>query len=109
MDNGVVSSLVATSPSHIEVVSSATKMSNDISNNNVDTIENADNGDGNSDETVQEQSQNGDVDGGNNNNNDTNATEAKEEKVPSLYPPEWWWADRQVNDILGTFPATVRK
>jgi hypothetical protein len=42
--------------------------------------------------------------GGNNNNNTSTGTgtgsskkNKKEEEKPSMYPPDWWWAERQVS------------
>lgn len=43
--------------------------------------------------------------GGNNNNNNTSTgtgtgsskKNKKEEEKPSMYPPDWWWAERQVS------------
>lgn len=32
-----------------------------------------------------------------------------EEKPSSMYPAEWWWAERQVNDILAEHPGELVK
>lgn len=33
--------------------------------------------------------------------------EKGEEKCSSMYPLEWWWAERQVNDILAEHPGEL--
>ena len=33
----------------------------------------------------------------------------KEEKQPSMYPPDWWWAERQVQEILAEHPGELVK
>ena len=34
--------------------------------------------------------------------------ETKEEKV-GMYPPEWWWAERQVSEVLAENPGELVK
>ena len=33
--------------------------------------------------------------------------ETKEEKV-GMYPPEWWWAERQVSEVLAENPGELK-
>ena len=35
--------------------------------------------------------------GSNSNNNNNAKNSKKEEEKPSMYPPDWWWAERQVS------------
>ena len=38
----------------------------------------------------------------------TSSRETKEEKV-GMYPPEWWWAERQVSEVLAENPGELVK
>lgn len=48
---------------------------------------------------------------GNNNNSSQNgnAKQQKEEKQTSMYPADWWWAERQVQEILAEHPGELVK
>ena len=35
-------------------------------------------------------------------------TSSTEEK-PGMYPPEWWWAERQVREVLAENPGELVK
>ena len=56
-----------------------------------------------------------DTQNGNNNNNNGNsshggnAKQQKEEKQASMYPADWWWAERQVQEILAEHPGELVK
>ena len=46
---------------------------------------------------------------GNNNNHTSNTKQQKEEKQTSMYPADWWWAERQVQEILAEHPGELVK
>ena len=46
---------------------------------------------------------------GNNANHNGNAKQQKEEKQTSMYPADWWWAERQVQEILAEHPGELVK
>ena len=46
---------------------------------------------------------------GNNTNNNGNTKQQKEEKQASMYPSDWWWAERQVQEILAEHPGELVK
>ena len=33
----------------------------------------------------------------------------KKPKVMGMYPPEWWWAERQVSEVLAEHPGELVK
>ena len=46
---------------------------------------------------------------GSNTNNNGNTKQQKEEKQASMYPADWWWAERQVQEILAEHPGELVK
>ena len=70
------------------------------------------NGNGNAQETNNNEGESNNSDsnasnGGSQTGNGTSKSSKKEEKQPSLYPPDWWWAERQVNAILSEHPGEL--
>ena len=45
----------------------------------------------------------------NNTSQNGNAKQQKEEKQTSMYPADWWWAERQVQEILAEHPGELIK
>ena len=46
---------------------------------------------------------------GNNTSHNGNSKQQKEEKQTSMYPADWWWAERQVQEILAEHPGELVK